>query len=78
MVFEALPGSGLEGGGSSDTVRGKIGEGSIIGLAVVHQDLALAADAEMLLGSLGGIGHRHEGNVGVGEGLGGFPVRGDS
>jgi len=75
VVFETLPTAGGKGGGGSDTLRGEVGKGGIVGLAVVHHDSALATNAEMLFGALGRVGHGDKGDVGVGEGLGGFAGR---
>jgi hypothetical protein len=41
---------------------------------VVHEDLALAADAEVLALALSGVGHGDEGDVRVIESLGRLPV----
>ena len=70
MVLKALPCVGLEVLGSGDALRGEIWKRRIIRLAVVHEDLALASNAEMLLRTLGGIGHGDERHVGVSESLG--------
>jgi hypothetical protein len=42
---------------------------------VVHEDLALAADAEMLALALSGVGHGDEGDVGVIESLLRLPIK---
>lgn len=76
VVFEAFPGAGGKGGGGGNTLRREIGKGGIVGLAVVHQDFALATNAEVLVGPLGRVRHGDEGDVGVGEGLRGFARRG--
>jgi hypothetical protein len=39
---------------------------------VVHEDLALSTDAEVLSSSLSRVRHGDEGDVGVGDGLGGL------
>ena len=69
VILEALPAASREGRRGGDALRGEVGERGIIGLAVVHQNLALPTDAEVLLGSLGGVGHGDEGYVRVGQGL---------
>lgn len=73
MVLETLPGAGGEGDGGGDAVGGEVGEGGVVGLAVVHEDGVLAADAEMLVGALGWVGHDDEGDVVGRESGGGFP-----
>ncbi len=50
-------------------LRREVGQGSIVGFAVVHEDLALAADAEMLLAALSRVGHGDEGHMRGGESL---------
>lgn len=52
VILEALPAAGGEGGGGGDTLRREVREGGVVGLAVVHEDLALAADAEVLVAAL--------------------------
>jgi hypothetical protein len=42
--------------------------------AVVHEDLRLATDTEVFSSGLCGVGHGDERDVGVCEGLRGFPV----
>lgn len=69
VVFEAFPGAGRKGGRGGNALWGEGGKGGVVGLAVVHQDLALATNAEMFSGGLSGVGHGDEGDVGVGEGL---------
>ena len=76
VVFEALPGAGGKGSGSGNTLRGEVGKGGIIGLAVVHQDFALTTNAEVLVSALGGVGHGNECDVVGGEGIEGFASRG--
>jgi hypothetical protein len=72
MVLKARPGVRRQWLGCRDTVGTEIWKGGIVGLAVVHEYLGLAANAEMFLCALGGVGHRDEGDVGVGQGFGGF------
>lgn len=72
MVFEARPCAGGKGLGGSDTLRRQVGQRSIVGLAVVHHDLGLAADAQVLVGALSGVGHGDKSDVGVCQGFGGF------
>ena len=74
MVLKASPGVGGEFCGSSNAIGGEIRECGVVGLAVVHQDLGLSTDAEMFLGALRGVGHGDERDVGVSQGLGGFPA----
>jgi len=69
LILEALPASGGEGCRGGDTLRGEVREGGVVGFAVVHEDGVLAADAEVLLGALGGVGHGDEADVGGGEGF---------
>jgi hypothetical protein len=73
VVLEALPGAGGERHGGGHAVGGEVRERGIVGLAVVHQDRVLPADAEVLVGALGGVRHDDEGDVVGGEGGGGFP-----
>ena len=75
VVLEALPFPGRQVLGGGDALGREIGERSIVAFPVVHEDLALASDPQMLLCALGGIRHCDEGDVGVSEGLGRFPVR---
>lgn len=74
MVLEALPLVGGDVLGGGDTVGGEIGESGVVGLVVVHEDLALAADAEVLALALSGVGHGDEGDVRVIESLGRLPI----
>lgn len=73
MVFEALPSAGRKGDRGCDALRGHFGESGVVGLAVVHEDLVLATDSEMLACSLGRVWHGDEGDVVGGQGGGGFP-----
>lgn len=75
VVLEARPGVDWEGGRCSDTLGREVRKSSVVCLAVVHEDLGLAADAEVLFGALSGIGHGDEGDVRIGQGFGSFPVR---
>ena len=75
MVLQAMEAVGGKGLGGSDAVRREARERCIVGLAVVHQDLALAADAQVLVGGLRSVVHRDECDVGIGQGFGGLPVR---
>lgn len=72
MILNALPSVGLEGRRSGNALRREIGQGSVVRLMVVHEDLALSTDAEVLSSRLGRVGHGDEGDVGVGNGLGGL------
>ena len=74
MVLKALKTAGGEGLRGRDTLRREVGKGGIVGLAVVHQNLTLAADAKMLVGAEGGIGHGDEGDVVGGKCIGGFDI----
>jgi hypothetical protein len=73
VVLEAAPLVRGERRRACDALRRQIRERRVVAFAVVHEDFALAADAEVLLCALGRVGHRDEGHVGVGEGFGGFP-----
>ena len=75
MVLEALPGVGGDALGGCDAVGGEIGEGGVVGLVVVHEDLALAANAKVLALSLSGVGHGDESDVRVIESLLRFPIK---
>lgn len=57
MVFKALEGAGGKGRGGGNALRGEVGKGGIVGFAVVHQDLALATNAKMLVSAEGVVGH---------------------
>jgi hypothetical protein len=70
VVLEALPTAGGKGSGGGDTLGRQVGQGGIVRFTIVHQDLALAADPEVFIGSLGGVGHGDEGDVRVCQGLG--------
>jgi hypothetical protein len=72
VVLEALPTAGGKGGRGSNALRGEVGKRRVVSLAVVHQDLALASNTQVFLSTLGRVGHGDEGDVSVGEGLGGF------
>jgi len=74
VVLKAIPATRGKGGRGGDPLRGKVGQRRVVGLPVVHEDLALPADAQVLLGTLRRVGHGDEGDVGVGEGLGGFSI----
>jgi hypothetical protein len=63
MVLEASPGVGGESGGSSDSLGREVGQRGVVGFAVVHQDLGLATDAQMLLSALSRVGHGYERDV---------------
>jgi hypothetical protein len=45
------------------TMRREVGKRNIVGLAVVHQDLALATNAEVLIRGLSSVGHGGEGDM---------------
>jgi hypothetical protein len=72
VIFETFPGTGGKRNGSGNALRGEVWKGRIVDFAIVHQDFALTADAEMLVGALGGVRHGDEGDVIVGEGSCGF------
>lgn len=72
VPLEALPGARRQRLGRGDALRRKVGERGVIGLAVVHEDRALAANAEVLVGSLGGIELGDEGDVVGSQSIGGF------
>jgi hypothetical protein len=63
MVLETLPAAGGEGFRGGDALGGEVGEGRVVGFPVVHEDLGLAADAEVVARGLGGVGHGDEGDV---------------
>lgn len=63
MVLEAFPASCGEGLGGGDALRGEVGEGGVVGFAVVHEDGGLAAYAEVFVCSLGGVELGDEGDV---------------
>ena len=60
MVLKALPGVGGEGGRSRDSLWGEVWQRGVVGLAVVHQDLALPSDADVLIRALRGVWHGDE------------------
>jgi hypothetical protein len=66
VVLETLPGAGGEGFRGGDAVGGEVGQCRVVGFAVVHEDFGLSAYAEVLFCALGRVGHRDEGDVGVG------------
>lgn len=74
MVLEALPLVGGDVLGGGDAFGGEIGKSGVVGLVVVHEDLALAADAEVLALALGCVGHGDEGDVRIVKGLFRLPV----
>lgn len=74
MVLEAAPGVGGDGDGGRDALRREVWESGVVGLAVVHHDLGLSADTQVLVGALSRVGVRDECDVGVGECLRGFAV----
>jgi hypothetical protein len=69
VVLEALPLVGGDALGGGDAVGGEIGEGSVVGFVVEHENLALATDAEVLALALGCVRHGDEGDVGIVKGL---------
>ena len=66
MVLKARPGVCRKRLGGSDTLRRQVWQGGVVCFAVVHEDLGLTADTEMLSCALSGVGHGDEGDVGVG------------
>jgi hypothetical protein len=72
VIFETFPGTDGKCDRGGNALRREVWEGRIVDFAIVHQDLALTADAEMLVGALGGVRHGDEGDVIVGEGSCGF------
>lgn len=75
VVLKALPVAGGQGGRGGNTLRRELGEGSIVRLAVVHQDRTLPADTKVLVGTLGGVWHGNEGDMRGGKGLGRLTTR---
>jgi hypothetical protein len=75
VIFETFPGTGGKRNRGSNALRGEVWKGRIVDFAVVHQNFALAADAEMLVGALSGVRHGDEGDVIIGEGGGGFAAK---
>lgn len=67
VVLEAGPGARRQGLGGRDALRGEVGQGGVVGLAVVHEDGRLPADAEVLVGALGRVRVGDEGDVVCGE-----------
>lgn len=65
VILEALPGIGGEGSGGRNALRGEVRKSGIIRFVVVHQNFALATNAEVLAGGLGSVGHGDERNMGV-------------
>ena len=74
VVLEAAPSVGGDGDGGRDALGREVWESGVVGLAVVHHDLGLSADTQVLVGALSRVGVRDESDVGVGECLGGFAV----
>jgi hypothetical protein len=74
VVLEAAPGVGGDGDGGRDALGREVWKSGVVGLAVVHHDLGLSADTQVLVGALGGVGVGDESDVGVGECLRGFAV----
>jgi len=74
VVFEAAPGVDRNRDGRCDTLRREIRKSRIIRFAVVHQDLRLASDAQVLVGTLCWVRVGDERDVRVGERLGGLAV----
>ena len=74
VVLEAAPGVGGDGDGGGDALGREVWESGVVGFTVVHHDLGLSADTQVLVGALGGVGVRDESDVGVGECLCGFAV----
>jgi hypothetical protein len=72
VVLEAHPRVGRQRLGGGDALRRQVRQRGVVRLAVVHEDAALAADAQVLLGALRGVGHSHEGHVGGVKGSRGF------
>lgn len=74
VVLEALPAVGGQRRRRGDALRRQVRQRRVVRLAVEHEDLALAAYAEVLLGALRRVGHGDEGDVRVGQGAGCFAV----
>lgn len=75
VVLEACPCVGRQRLRRRDAVGRQVRKRSIIRFAVVHEDLGLASDAQVLVGSLSRVGHGDEGYVRIGESLACFPVK---
>jgi hypothetical protein len=69
VVLKTLPAARGKSLGGRNAVGRQVGKRRIVGLAVVHEDLGLAADAKVLLGALCGVGHGDERDVRVSQGL---------
>ena len=72
VVLEAAPSVGGDGDGGRDALGREVWESGVVGFTVVHHDLGLSADTQVLVGALGGVGVSDESDVGVGERLCGF------
>jgi hypothetical protein len=75
MILETVPRPSRKSCGGGNALRREVRKGSIIGLSIVHQNLALATNSQMLVAPLGRVGHSDKGDVRVGEGLGSFAIR---
>ena len=74
MVLKARPSIRWQRLGRRDTLWGQIRQSSVVGFAVVHEDLGLSSDAEVFVCALSRVGHGDEGYVGVGQSFCGFAV----
>ena len=72
VVLEAAPGVGGDGDGGGDALGREVWESGVVGFTVVHHDLGLSADTQVLVGALSRVGVSYESDVGVGECLCGF------
>jgi hypothetical protein len=52
VVLEATPAARGKGGRGGDALGGEVGQRRVVGLPVVHEDLALPANAQVLLRAL--------------------------
>lgn len=75
VILEALEGTGRKWDRLGGALRRHVGHGSVVGLAIIHQNLILAAKAKILASALGRVRHGEEGNVVGGQSRCGLAVR---
>ena len=76
VVFEALEATCGKSFGGGNSLRREIRERGVVRLAVVHEDVALAANAEVLVRAQCWVGHDDKRDVVLVEGRLGFAGRG--